>query len=173
MCGFIGLFFFFPSLLFCLGCFLVGVTHPDLVPFSKHPPFLEMISPGPERPRLTGSGLASGNEGDRDPGPAPPVHLLSTPGSQLVSDGPLRFWPREESKAQSGGRPVTQSHLPTDSKGSPTQLGAVGSSFSLFFSVLSSGLPTPRSQDHRNWRGSGEGGRSDGVCLIHRETSRF
>lgn len=51
VCGFIGLFFFFfPSLLFCLGCFFVGVTHPDLVPFSKHPPFLEMISPGPSGP---------------------------------------------------------------------------------------------------------------------------
>lgn len=47
-CGFIGLFPPF-VLLFCLGCFFAGATHPDLVPFSKHPPFLEMMSPSPER----------------------------------------------------------------------------------------------------------------------------
>lgn len=41
-CGFIGLFFFFFSfqfvLLFCLGYFFAGSTHPDLVPFAKYTP---------------------------------------------------------------------------------------------------------------------------------------
>lgn len=160
MCGFIGLFSFFLSQFIILFGMLLCWRYPPR--FGSL--FKTSLLPGDgiTRPRaagLTGTGLASGYEGDRDPRPGPPVHLLSTPGSQLVSGGPRDSGHRKRARPSLGEGLSPRATSLQVSKGSPTQLGAVASSFSLFFLFCPLACPQPEARII----GTGEGaGREDG-----------
>lgn len=162
VCGFLGLFFpplpFRTQFILLSGMLLCWCYPPRFGSLFKTSPL-----PGDDVTRPGAAGLARGHEGDRDPGPAPPVRLPSAPGSQLLSAGPGTLATGGE-EAQSGGRPVCHPEPPPYrlQGGALPNRGHSVLLLLLFFSVLSSGPPTARSRDPRNWRGSGEGGRPAG-----------
>lgn len=163
-----------PRVSFCLGCFIVGAPHPDLVPFSKPPrSWRQLGHQAQSGPPDRHTHLASGYEGDRDAGlaaqgPSCSPSLHSRPPAGLRLDPETLATGREQGPVL--GRACHPEPPPYRSlRGALPNWGAVVSFFTpfsfpffLFFFVFVFacllGCPQPESQDHRDCRGSREGG---------------